>query len=182
LRLKELFLNLSRFLKLELAGPWTHYCSVDGRPSVQPPIDTRAPGVLIRAEAKKSSCPVKSRLNAGTIRAIWIGGLTGYRIQNPESRIQRVGDQQSRVFSPSRCPNGILTNGRRIGRQRERVASWNLQDRVLQCWAIRRKRSGFRDAPIAQHTRCHPGAAPASSTLRDNNFRTLARPEHCPHA
>jgi len=56
------FLNLSLLLKLELAGPWTHllFRRRSTLRTVQPPILTLARrGFLIRAEAKKSSCPVR---------------------------------------------------------------------------------------------------------------------------
>jgi hypothetical protein len=62
------FLNLSRLLKLELAGPWTHYCSVDGRPSVQPPyFDARAAGVPDTSRGKEVILSSQSRLSLGTI-------------------------------------------------------------------------------------------------------------------
>ena len=148
--------------------------------TVQPPILTLAAGVPDTSRGRGVILSSQSRLSLGTIWAIGIWGLTDTesRIQIPESwRPAKL------VFLPLQMSQwGSQQTGGGLGDRGSEWRAGNLQDRVLQRWAIRRKRSGFRDAPIAQHTQCHPGAAPASSTLRDNNFRTLARSEHRPHA
>jgi hypothetical protein len=98
--------------------------------------------------------------------------------------LERVGDQQD--FPPHRAPIIAMKSQQMGGGLGDRDSEWRAG---LSAWGFavtRRKRSGFRDAPIAQHPAppCNPSldTAPASSTLRDNNFRELAGPEHRPHA
>jgi hypothetical protein len=66
-------------------------------PPYSPYFDTRAAGVPDTSRGKEVAQP-RNHLSHRDL------GFDG--IQNPDSRLQRAGDQQSWFFSPSRCPNG----------------------------------------------------------------------------